>query len=79
MKQERQDQLNKAVEKVMREVHGILRCSAFKTVQSNPQVYQNISNGLLVAFDIMVGNVIGDVLDKQNKTENQKNDKKLAF
>jgi hypothetical protein len=69
MKKERQDQLNKAVGKVMREVHYILRSPAFKSVKANPQVYQNISNGLLVAFDIMVGNIIEDALDKQDKKD----------
>jgi hypothetical protein len=73
MKRERQNQLNKAVEKVMREVHGILKCSAFKTVQGNPHTYENISNGLLVAFDIMVGNIIEDALDQQEKRDSLSN------
>jgi hypothetical protein len=57
MERDKQDQLNKAIEKVMKEAYFILLYTSFRDLESNPDAYDNMSSGLDEAFDILVGNL----------------------
>jgi hypothetical protein len=57
MERDKQDQLNKAIEKVMKEAYYILLYTSFRSLKSNPDAYDNMSSGLVEAFDILVENL----------------------